>query len=326
MKQLLTLIVTVIMAITVSANWHTDELGDNYISRTVNQPDDYSGHIISTIIAKDTLVPGNRGILYIHGFNDYFFQAALGDSIVNHGWNFRAVDLRKYGRSLLPHQKRYYARNLREYFPDIDSAIVDLQSAGIDTIVIMGHSTGGLITALYMNDCAPDVVKGLILNSPFLGWNFGCFMRKVAIPTVSFLGGIFPNIKIKQSASTAYSHSLLKQYGGEWEYDTLKKMIISPAVTSGWIHAIQSGQKQLRKHSHIDVPILLLHSSQSVSSDNASHGDAVLNVEQIAKYGKLLGPYVTEVTIPEGLHDLILSPKLARDSTYRAIFLFLDSI
>lgn len=326
MKHLLTLLAAAIIAIAVSAQWHPDELGDRYISRTVNQPDDYSGKVISTIIAKDTLVAGHKGVLYVHGFNDYFFQAALGDSIVAHGWNFRAVDLRKYGRSLLPGQKRFQARNLREYFPDIDSAVVDMQSVGIDTIVIMGHSTGGLITAVYMNDCPPASIKGLILNSPFLGWNFNGFMRKFAIPTVSFIGGIFPNIKISQGASTGYSHSLLKKYDGEWQYDTLKKLIISPAVTSGWVHAIQSGQKQLRKHSDIKVPILLMHSSRSVGGDSARYGDAVLNVQQIEEYGRRLGPDVTEVTIPGGYHDLILSPRAARDSAYRAIFHFLDTI
>lgn len=326
MKHLLTILVAVAITIAATAQWHPDELGDRYISRTVSQPDDYSGKVVSTIIAKDTIVPGHRGLLYVHGFNDYFFQAALGDSIVAHGWNFRAVDLRKYGRSLLPGQKRFQARNLREYFPDIDSAVVDMQAAGIDTIVIMGHSTGGLIVSVYMNDWPPADIRGVILNSPFLGWNFGCFMRKVAIPCVSTLGGIFPNIKINQGASTAYSHSLLRRYGGEWEYDTLKKLIVSPAVTSGWVHAIQSGQKQLRRHSDIKVPVLLMYSSASVSGEDATRGDAVLNVSQIAEYGKRLGPDVTEVVIPQGLHDLILSPRAARDSAYRAIFHFLDTI
>lgn len=326
MRHLLSLILCIAAIGTMSARWEADELGDGYVSRTVEQPDDYSGHVVSTIIAKDTLVAGGRGILYIHGFNDYFFQTALGDSMVAHGWNFRAVDLRKYGRSLLEGQKRYQARNLKEYFPDIDSAIVDMTSAGIDSIVIMAHSTGGLIASLYMNDAPPARVMGLILNSPFLEWNMGGFMRKVAVPCVSFLGELFPNIKINQGASTAYSHSLLKEYDGEWDYDTTKKLIVSPPVTAGWIHAIESGQNRLHKRSDIRVPILLMHSSQSVGGADAARGDAVLNVEDIIRYGRRLGPDVTEVTIPYGLHDLVLSAPAARDSAYRAIFDFLKKL
>lgn len=326
MKHLLTAILCIIAIISVSAQWKPDELGDGYVMRVVNQPVDYSGKVVSTIIARDTLVPGRRGVLYIHGYNDYFFQAALGDSVVAHGWNFRAVDLRKYGRSLLPGQKRYQARNLNEYFPDIDSAIVDMRNTGIDSVVILAHSTGGLIASLYMNRVAPTQVEGLILNSPFLEWNMGGFMRKVAVPVVGFVGELFPNIKINQGASAAYSHSLLRNYGGEWEYDTTKKLIISPDVTTGWIHAIESGQNWLHKHSDIKVPILLMHSSQSVDGNNAAHGDAVLNVADISRWGRRLGPDVTEVTITNGLHDLILSAPTARKSAYSAIFRFLDTL
>ncbi len=312
------------MAGTIFAEWHADELGRGYICRTVNQPDDYAGRVVSTIIARDTVVAGGKGLLYIHGYNDYFFQSALGDSVVAHGWNFRAVDLRKYGRSLLDGQTRYQVRNINEYYPDIDSALVDMTSAGLDTIVIMAHSTGGLIASMYLNNVPAPEVVGLILNSPFLEWNMGCFMRKVAVPFVGFLGSNFPNIKINQGASTAYSHSLLRQYDGEWDYDTTKKLIISPAVSSGWIHAIESAQNWLHKHSDIKIPILLMHSSVSVHGADAPKGDAVLNVEDIIRYGRKLGPEVEEVTINGGLHDLILSAPAARDSAYAEIFRFLD--
>ena len=323
MKHILTIIFTTLIAGTIFAGWHTDELGRGYISRTVSQPDDYSGRVVSTIIARDTTVAGGKGVLYIHGYNDYFFQSDLGDSVVAHGWNFRAVDLRKYGRSLLDGQTRYQVRNISEYYPDIDSALVDMTSAGLDTIVIMAHSTGGLIASMYLNNVAAPEVCGLILNSPFLEWNMGCFMRKVAVPFVGFLGTIFPNIKIDQGASTAYSHSLLRRYGGEWEYDTTKKLIISPPVTTGWIHAIESAQNWLHKHSDIKVPILLMHSLRSVHGAEASKGDAVLNVEDISRWGNRLGSDVEEVTIEGGLHDLVLSAPAARDSAYRAIFDFL---
>lgn len=324
MRHILTFLLAVMMAGTLFARWQPDELG-GYVSRTVSQPDDYDGKVISTIIARDTLIAGGKGLLYIHGFNDYFFQAALGDSVVDWGWNFRAVDLRKYGRSLLDSRKRYRARDISEYYPDIDSAIVDMTSAHIDTIVILAHSTGGLVASMYLNKMPAPDVSGLILNSPFLEWNMGCFMRKVAVPFVGFLGSIFPNIKIDQGASTAYSHSLLREYGGQWDYDTTKKLIISPPVTSGWIHTIESAQNWLHKHSDIRIPILLMHSSRSVSGADASKGDAVLNVDDIARWGRRLGPDVTEVTIDGGLHDLILSAPAPRDSAYKAIRLFLEN-
>ncbi len=323
MKRILFIILCV-CSLSCHAQWMQDSLLARYSCLTINHPDDYQGEVVSTVIRHNQVVPRNRGILYIHGFNDYFFQSALGDSIVNHDWNFRAVDLRRYGRSLRQGMKRYQARNLAEYFPDIDSAIVEMNLAGMDTIVILAHSTGGLIASLYMNSTPPACVYGLMLNSPFLDWNMNGFTRKILIPIVSCLGSHFPDIPVKQDSSTSYSESLLASHNGEWEFDTSKKLMISPPVTSGWIHAIQEGQKELHNHADIRVPILLMHSSQSVDGAHAADGDAVLDVSHIIKWGRQLGSDVTEVTVPGGLHDLILSKPAIRAAVYDAMFRWLD--
>ena len=312
-----------------STSWQPDILGDGYEMRYVHQPDDYSGAVRSTIIRKQSPCGGSRGVLYVHGFNDYFFQSEMGDRFVDSCFNFYAVDLRKYGRSIMPGQKMFQARAMDEYFPDIDSALVQMRRDGIDEVVLMGHSTGGLTTSLFMNASPDTIIKALILNSPFLDWNLSPFLEKAAIPVVDVAGAIFPNIKISQGKSREYSESLLKKYGGEWDYNTSWKLEESPDVDAGWIRAIEEGQEKLHKDSHIGVPVLLLHSDSSyVSGDNpqkADRADAVLDVADISKYGKLLGGSVTEVTVDGGLHDLALSRKEVRDSMYVIIFNWLNN-
>ena len=54
-------------------------------------------------------------------------------------------------------------------------------------------------------------------------------------------------------------------------------------------------------------------------------GDAVLDVKDIARYGRTLGPHVTEFEVKEGLHDLVLSKPAARASVYAEIFRWLRS-
>lgn len=114
---------------------------------------------------------------------------------------FYAVDLRKYGRSLLPGQKPFEVRDMTEYFADIDSALAVMKRDGVDKVVLVGHSTGGLTSSLYMAEHPDTVVKALVLNSPFLDWNLGR-IEEFAVPAVAATGKLFPGMPVKQGDST----------------------------------------------------------------------------------------------------------------------------
>lgn len=318
------------------AQWQPDTvLGHGYQMQYIEQPDDYAGPVRCTVIRKLCSCPTPKAaILYIHGYNDYFFQAEEGDRFVDSCYDFYALELRKYGRSILPGQRKFQARDLKEYFPDIDSALAVIgRDRPSEHVVMMGHSTGGLISSYYLTlePQSDRRVKALILNSPFLEWNFSGFMRKVAIPLVGGLGRVFPGMKISQGKHSLYAESLLKQYHGEWTYNTQWKTVKPEKVEASWIRAISSAQKALRgKHDKIQIPILLLHSDRSVSgkewTEDFQHADAVLNVKDIARLGRELGTDVTEVTIEGGLHDLALSAPEAREKFYTAIFSWLTKV
>ncbi|MCM1503606.1 MAG: alpha/beta hydrolase [Muribaculum sp.] len=311
------------------SQWSPDVLGDGYEMRRVNQPDDYAGKVRCTIVRKQSACNDvRRAVLYVHGFNDYFFQAEMGNRFVDSCYNFYAVDLRKYGRSIMEGQKKFQVRDMKEYFADIDSALSQMKRDGNNEIILIGHSTGGLTTALYMNENPDTVVKALILNSPFLDWNQSNFQERFLIPLVRGAARLLPDISISQGGGTGYARSLLAAYEGEWNYDTSWKLMVSPNVDAGWIRAIDVAQGIIQDNPHIRVPILLMHSDRSVKEGDPasmySRADAVLDVEDISKYGRRLGPKVTEVTVYGGLHDLVLSRKEVRNPLFSYMFLWLD--
>ncbi len=308
------------------AQYVPDVLGDDYLRRTIRMPDDYEGKVVCTLVKKPQLPDTRQAVLYIHGYNDYFFQKQLGDSINAHGYNFYAMDLRKYGRSILPNQNPFFCKSLTEYFADLDTALAIIRQEGNEKIVLMAHSTGGLITPYYLNSKKGRLpVDGLILNSPFLDWNFGWLMEKVLIPTVSFIGRFFPNLTVQGYGDASYAHSLLKQFKGEWEYNTDWKMINGHPKKAGWIRAIQEAQRTVQKGVQLDCPVLVMSSDKSFPETNKWNNeyltsDIVLNVQDIQKYGIKLGNLVTRDTIQNGIHDLILSEKPSRDHVYHTVF------
>ncbi|EMH0102058.1 alpha/beta hydrolase, partial [Acinetobacter baumannii] len=93
-------------------NYAPDILGAGYEQLTLNFPDDYEGKVVATLVRKKATQPTQKAVLYIHGFLDYFFQTEMAEQFNAHGYDFYALDLRKYGRSKLPHQIFYNVLDL----------------------------------------------------------------------------------------------------------------------------------------------------------------------------------------------------------------------
>ncbi len=314
-------------AATTDLAWHPDIL-PGYEARYVNQGNAFDGPCRCTIVRRLTGKPGRPAYLYVHGFNDYFFQSEMGKLFNDSGYDFYAVDLRRYGRSRQPWQYPFNVRDMKEYFADIDSALAQIRRDGHTDITLSGHSTGGLTVAYYAAERGADIrVDRIVTDSPFLEWNYSAFMRNFGAPTVGFIGKIIPNGKIKQSHCDPYAQSLLKEYHGQWTYNTDWKMPFSPPVTFSWVGAINSAQSKLmKKRSRIAVPILVMHSSRKVEgcewTPDFQWADAVLDPAMLQERGLKLANS-TVCTIDSGMHDLILSEPGPRRQAYSTIFRFL---
>ena len=329
MKQTFIFILAIIFIfITRSfAQWQPDVLGEGFEHLIIEMPDDYEGKVSCALIRATQKSPTQKAVLYIHGFNDYFFQKEQAQKYTEHGYAFFAVDLRKYGRAYLPHQKRGNIRNLNEYYPDIDTCL-SIIKRDYPEIILAAHSTGGLIAGVYSHDNRNNLpVNGIVLNSPFLDMNFSGFKENFGVPIISGLGAIFPNIKISSGNDNFYARTIHQDYEGEWEYDLEWKPAVSIPVSFGWTRAIHKGHKKIQKGLDIPCPILVMHSDKSVYgkefSDDFFKGDAVLDVEDIHKYASGLGNDVTIFIVNNGVHDLVLSSPEVRTEVYQVIFSWL---
>ncbi len=157
----------------IFVNPQPDILGAGYEAMTADLPDDAEGPVVATLVRHPATSPSTRAVLYLHGFSDYFHQVELAEFHANRGEDFYALDLRKYGRSLRPHQTPARMTDVADYYPELDAAVEFIVGEGHDHIVVNAHSTGGLIAVLWLQhrldiggELAP--VRAVVLNSPFL--------------------------------------------------------------------------------------------------------------------------------------------------------------
>ncbi|MEU4427904.1 alpha/beta hydrolase [Actinoplanes sp. NPDC024001] len=303
----------------------TDVLGWPYERHSIDLGSDDEGPVVATLVRRRAETPTRRAVLHVHGFVDYFFQTHLADFFVERGWDFYALDLRKYGRSLLPHQTPNFARSLTDYFPELDEAArIIREQDGHDQLLVTGHSTGGLITSLWAHTRkGRGIVDGLFLNSPFFDFNLPWLMRRPLLAAVLAISGRSPYRKMPVASLGLYGKSLHSEHHGEWNYDLAWKPIMGFPVRTGWLDAIRRGQRRLRAGLDIDVPVLVACSSRTFRGrewhDDVRVTDSVLDVEHITRWAPGLGPRVTIARFDGGMHDLTLSGKEVRTEVFREL-------
>lgn len=303
--------------------WHPDIL-PGYQSTEVPLPDAArvpgepdASVVVATLVRRVSPELAGRppAVLYVHGWNDYFFQTHLADAMTDLGYAFYALDLRRYGRSLRPGQLPGFIADLDEYHAELDAA-ADLIGQQHDGLLVVGHSTGGLVTSLW-TAARPGRVDGLLLNSPWLDLQGSALIRALGSPLIEALGSRNPTSVLRLAQDPGfYARALHASLEGEWDYDLQLKVTPSPPVRAGWLRAILVGHQRVAAGLGIEVPVLVLASGATDFARKWHEGlrsvDTVLDVEQIAARAVRLGRHVTLVRIPDGMHDLVLSAPQVR--------------
>ena len=356
-----------------SDHWRQDVLGADYESRTIPLMDDDAGPVVATLVryrgrassapssssAAPALSPAPTTsptdthsarseatpqaprfvLLYIHGRNDYFFQRELAEDIAGCGGAFYALDLRRYGRSLRPGQRMGFVSNLSLYDEDIAEALDLIREDYPDLpLVLMGHSTGGLLATLWANR-HPGALDGLILNSAWLEMQTMASMRSAVAPILERIasrnpmwavpGGDGPDhygrsLREGWNALDAPLPDSLAAYPDDpavkgWSYALEWKRPGSYPAYAAWLEAILDGHENVANSVHLDIPVLSMMSTSSYFGEEFSEAvfssDVVLDREVILERSARLGPLVTMASFP-GKHDLLLSDPQVRTEVY----------
>lgn len=313
----------------------TDLLGAPYTSETLDLADDYEGPVVATLVRRPADTRSAVGaVLHVHGFCDYFFQTGLAEFFTGLGYDFYALDLRKYARSLLPHQTPNFCLDLAEYDEELDAA-VDLirRRDGHRRVIVSGHSTGGLITSLWADRRRAEgspVADAFVLNSPWLDLQGSLFARTAGTEAITRLAQRRPYAVVPRTITGVYAESIHRDLRGEWDYDQAWKPRESYPARAGWLRAVRIGHRTVHRGIDVGAPVLSLCSMRSTTPQafdaDSDKTDTVLDVRQIAKWSHQLGRRVTIVRVDNALHDVFLSGKQVRDVAYGEVQRWLDFV
>lgn len=311
--------------------WGPDVLGDEFEQLTLPLEPDAEGEVVATLVRalpdalpwwrlRDHRTLADVDVLYVHGWSDYFFQKRLARFWTARGARFFALDLRKYGRSLRGHQTPGYITNLEDYDADIAAASAARGDATGRRLVLLGHSTGGLILSLWASR-HPGLADALILNSPWLEFQLGAARPAIA-PMVELQARFWPMDAAPQVDLGFYTRAqrAVADPDDPMQIDLAWRPEQTMTVHAAWLHAILQGHRAVSAGLGIEVPVCVLLSARTVLptkwSDELTSADSVLVVDDIARAALKLGSSVTVERIDGALHDVFLSRRDARDDAY----------
>lgn len=320
--------------------WRPDVLGDGFECTDINLGTDEEGTLVATLVrALPTRLPLLRTllgtprlfedveVLYVHGWNDYFFQRRLARFFTERGARFFALDLRKYGRSLRKGQTQCFVQNLADYDEEIARAIdiMHEEPGSSRKLVLLGHSTGGLVLSLWANRHR-GVADALVLNSPWLDLQLGSTVRAALKPVVNLQAKLKPQQIVLPQLDLGFYMRAQHEMADPTDLEVVNldwrpKQAIP--VLSGWLSAIVDGHTEIQQGIEVGAPVCTLLSARSLFglnwSDEMLHSDTVLEVEGIAKAALKLGKSVTVERIDGALHDIFVSEPAVRDEAYRRL-------
>jgi len=261
-----------------------------------------------------------RAVLFLHGWSDYFFNTDLARFWAAAGYDFYALDMHNHGRSLRPESPGGYVGDLAAYDAEIEEAcrLISLEGAP-GPVALMGHSTGGLVAALWTSR-HPEAVSLLVLNSPWLEMHGSSLVRRAASGMVGPVARLRPQTVLRLPERGHYWRTISSAADGEWPLDERYRPRLAFPVRAGWLSAVLAGHARVARGLEIEAPILVLLSKGSANgllwSEEMRRTDAVLDVNTISARALSLGRTVTVERIDGALHDVLLSPEPVRSDAY----------
>ncbi len=198
-------------------------------------------------------------VVLVHGYAEHSTRyEPTARRLAHDGYAVQTLDLRGHGRS---EGKRCFVRSFAEYLTDVETALLVAERRWPDhPVFLMGHSMGGLISALFVIERAVPLC-GLVLSAPsvMLGSDFSPLKASVSV----VLGRVLPHFPTVRFRTESLSRDA--RVVQAYRDDGLVFHGRTPARTaSEIIRAIRRVQGRMDR---IELPLLVVHGGQDQVSE-----------------------------------------------------------
>jgi lysophospholipase len=252
--------------------------------------------------------PSTRlAVVLVHGFGEHVGRYRhLAQWLSARQVGVVATDLRGHGHSA---GRRSFIESYDDYLHDVSASVQFASKLFVNLpIVIVGHSMGGLIAALF-SQTPSHGVAGLALSSPAFGF-------AVQVPLVKRAAGhlmsrIWPTLALPAgvpSGKLSHDQAVVAAYDAD--------PLVNKVATARWYTASLKAQQDALLGAHrIRIPTLLLCAG---NDEVASTSAAQLVFER-------LGSVQKRIEILEGFYHEIFN-ELERDKAYTLLGDWLDAL
>jgi alpha-beta hydrolase superfamily lysophospholipase len=199
-------------------------------------------------------------VLVLHGAGDHGGRyPALTSALVRAGFQVALLDFRGHGQS---DGRRWYVDAFSDYLHDVDAFVAKLSQDGIagETLFAVGHSQGGLITALWTLRHA-RLLSGVVLSSPWFRLTRPPPAGKVLAAKV--VGRVLPWLPLDAGLDSKQLTS-----DPEMQRWTDRDPLYGRKATPRWFDEAGRAQHEaLRRAGELQVPLLVLSAGADPIAD-----------------------------------------------------------
>ena len=284
-----------------------DEVNDiNNNDSYEQQTTDFFHHVYSYygekfVITTKHISSNKKHCIYIPGNNDYFYLYDMANKLFDDGYNFYAISFPNFGLSSDIRNKNYSTfYSIPRLFKFIDFILLKYKFNQID--LLMGHSTGALISIAYASE--NKNVNKLILSSPLLDFYLKKNLKRIFHYLIAPIGLFLPKLNFKANVGDVNPTTSVEYNRNQ--FNTRHKSLLEIPTYAQWLAACSRIMMRIHQRKiRLTCPVIIICSDSSTEK-LSEEADNAIDINDIVLHAPWLSYHVQIIHLEKSIHSVFI--------------------